>query len=239
MRLTLCSSLVLILLTSPLLAQVGHDPASTPYRDIRYAKTITALVGDIGGNGGKLGVGPHDGRSLGGRFDLRLSAPVTFGLTFAKATLKRLVVSADDSLATRVTGPEDQDVTFIEGTLQLNITGRKTWHRFAPFISGSVGWMHGSDLKGGIARDSSGYRFGNKIYLVPTAGVNLHVTDNFALRFEARQMFWKLSYPISYTQEPAAQPASDENRSNAVLPDGKRDQWSGAREFRAGLSVSF
>ncbi|HWA15931.1 MAG TPA: hypothetical protein VG817_05845, partial [Gemmatimonadales bacterium] len=59
------------------------------------------------------------------------------------------------------------------------------------------------------------------------------------IRLEARQMFWKLNYPLAYTQEPAAQPSEDENKSNAVLPDGKRDQWSGARELRAGLSLSF
>jgi hypothetical protein len=237
MRFPFCAALVLLPLAAPLAAQVGHDPSSSPYRDIKNGKTITALVGDIGGNGGKIGVGPHDGRSYGGRIDLRLSAPVTFGLTFAKATVKRLIVSADDSVATRVTGPVDQDLTFIEASLQLNLTGRKTWHRLAPFLSGSVGWVHGSDLRAG--QDSSGFRFGNKIYLTPAAGLNLVITDNVALRLEARQMFWKLSYPQAYTNEPAAEPSTDENSSNAVLPDGKRDQWSGARELRAGLSISF
>ncbi len=239
MRFPLCAGLLLVSIAAPLTAQVGHNPASSPYRDIRYGKTFTALVGDIGGNGGKIGVGPHDGRSYGGRFDIRLSAPVTFGLSISKATLQRLVVSAADSVATRVTGPVDQDVTFIEAALQLNLTGRKTWHRLAPFISGSAGWMHGADLKASQGADSSGYRFGNKIYLTPSAGLNLVLTDNVALRFEARQMFWKLSYPLSYTNEPAAEPSTVENKSNAVLPDGKRDQWSGAREFRAGLSISF
>lgn len=237
MRFPLCAALFLLPLATPLAAQVGHDPSSSPYRDIRNSKTITALFGDIGGNGGKLGVGPHDGHAYGGRVDIRLSGPVTFGVTFAKATVKRLIVSADDSVATRVTGPVDQDLTFIEGSLQLNLTGRKTWHRLAPFLSGSVGWVHSTDVP--ATQDSSGFRFGNKIYLTPAAGVNLVITDNIALRFEARQMFWKLGYPLSYANEPAAEPSTDEDRPNAVLPDGKRDQWSGAREFRAGLSISF
>jgi hypothetical protein len=231
--------LALCVVALPLAAQVGHDPAHSPYRDITKSKTITVLYGDIGGDGGKVGVGPHNGHAAGVRAELRLSGPVSFGLTFAKGTLERLVVSAEDSVDNRVDGPVDQEMTFVEGTLQLNLTGRKTWHRLAPFIGMSVGYVHGADLKASQAADSSGYRFGGKLFFTPSVGVNLHVNSLIALRFEARQMFWKLSYPLGYVQEPSAQPSNDENSSNAVLPDGKRDQWSGARELRAGLSISF
>lgn len=230
----LCSCLI----AAPVAAQVGHDPAHSPYRDIAHSKTITAMYGDIGGDGGKVGVGPHNGHAYGVRAELRLSGPVTFGVSFAKGKLERLVVSAEDSVDNRVDGPVEQDMTFIEGSLQLNITGRKTWHRLAPFIGMSVGYVHGSDLKASQATDSSGYRFGGKLYFTPSAGVSVHLNSVVALRFEARQMFWKLSYPLSYTGEPAAQPGDEEN-SNSVLPDDKRDQWSGARELRAGLSISF
>lgn len=238
MRLSI-SCLVLCLAASPLAAQVGHDPAHSPYRDITKSKTISVYYGDVGGDGGKVGVGPHNGHSTGIRAELRLSGPVTFGLAFAKAKLERLVVSAEDSVDNRVDGPVDQDLTFFEGTLQLNVTGRKTWHRLAPFVGMSVGYVHGSDLKPSQAADSSGYRFGGKLYFTPAVGVNLHLNSIVAVRLEARQMFWKLSYPLAYVQQPAAEPPSDENDNNAVLPDGKRDQWSGARELRAGLSISF
>jgi hypothetical protein len=226
------------LIAAPLAAQVGHDPAHSPYRDITHAKTITAFFGDIGGDGGKIGVGPKNGHAYGIRAELRLSGPVTFGVTFAKAKLERFVVSAEDSVDNRVDGPVEQDMTFLEGGLQLNLTGRKSWNRLAPFIGMAIGYVHGADLDQEVEADSSGYRFGGKLYFTPSAGVNIHLNSVVAIRLEARQMFWKLSYPLSYTGEPAAQPGDDEH-SNAVLPDGKRDQWSGARELRAGLSISF
>jgi hypothetical protein len=219
-------------------AQVGHDPASSPYRDITHGKSVTLLVADVGGNGGKVGVGPHHGRSYGARFDFRLSAPIQFGLTVARAELERFVVSADDSVDNRRDGPVDQNLTMIEATMQLNITGKKTWHRLAPFISGSAGWTRGSDLPSSVS-DSSGFKFGSKLYLVPAIGVRAFVTKSLFLRLEARQLFWKLNYPLAYTQEPAAQPSTDPDRPNAVLPDGKRTQWSGARELRAGLGFAF
>jgi hypothetical protein len=219
-------------------AQVGHDPSRSPYRDIVHGKSVTLLVGDVGGDGGKVGVGPQNGQSFGARFDLRLSAPLQFGLTVAKAQLERFVVSADDSVATRKKGPVDQDLTMIEATVQLNLTGKKTWHRLAPFLGASLGWTHSTNLPASVP-DSSGFKFGNKFYLVPGVGVRAFITQSLFLRLEARQIFWKLSYPLSYTQEPDAQPSTDPDHPNAVLPDGKRSQWSGARELRAGLGFAF
>lgn len=227
-----------LLVAGPVAAQVGHPPSSSPYRDIVNGKSLTVFYGDVGGNGGKIGVGPHNGSAWGARVDIRLSAPLQFGLGFERANLERFVVSADDSVATRKTGPFDQDLTMIEATMQLNLTGKKTWHRLAPFISGSAGWTKGSDLPKSVS-DSSGFKFGSKIYLVPAVGLRAFITQSLFLRLEARQLFWKLNYPSSYIREPRAQPSSNPDRPNAVLPDGKRTQWSGARELRAGLGFAF
>lgn len=231
---------VLTLATAlPLSAQVGHAPASSPYRDIPNGKSLMVLVGDVGGNGGRIGVGPHNGRSYALRFDVRIGTPLNFQATIGKAQLERLVVSADDSVATRVKGPVDQALTMFEAGFQLNLTGKKTWNHLAPFIGAGIGYAHGASLPAGAPQDSSGYKFGGKIYLVPSLGTRIFLGNSLHLRLEARQLFWKLSYPLSYTDEPAAQPSTDPNHPNAVLPSGKRDQWSGGREFRLGLGFSF
>jgi hypothetical protein len=238
MRLILLGT-ALVLSAGPLGAQVGHPPAHSPYRDIAHGRSVTVLLGDFGGDGGTIGVGPHHGTSYGLRFDLRLSAPVQFGFSLARARLERFVVSAADSVATRTKGPVDQNLTMIEAALQLNLTGRKSWHRLAPFLSGSLGFTHGSDLPASAPKDSSGYSFGSRFYLVPAVGVRVMVSNALSLRLEARQVFWKLSYPVSYTQEPAAQPSTDPNKSNAVLPANKRNEWTGGRELRLGLGFAF
>jgi hypothetical protein len=238
MRLAVLITTAACLVARSLSAQVGHDPAHSPYRDIVHGKSVTIMIGDVGGNGGQVGVGPHNGRSYGARFDLRLSAPVQFGITVARAELERFVVSAADSVATRKKGPVDQNLTMIETTLQLNLTGKKTWNHLAPFLSGSLGWTKGSGLPASV-QDSSGFKFGSKLYLAPAVGVRAYITQSLFLRLEARQLFWKLSYPLAYTLEPAAQPSTDPDHPNAVLKDGKRSQWSGARELRAGLGFAF
>lgn len=231
-------ALGLVVFTAPLAAQVGHDPQHSPYRDILRGKSVTFLYGDVGGDGGKLGVGPHDGQSYGVRFDVRLGTPVQFGLTIAKANLKRLIVSADDSVDNRVDGPVDQSLTMFEAALQLNLTGRKSWHHLAPYLATSLGYQSGSSLPASQP-DSSGYKFGSKFYVSPAVGVRIFLGQTLHLRLEARQLYWKLSYPTAYRLEPAAQPSSDPDKPNAVLTGNKLDEWTGGRELRAGLGFTF
>ncbi len=234
----LTSTVILLVLAAPLAAQVGHAPNASPYRDIPRGRTVTLLVGDVGGNGGSIGVGPHHGQSYGVRFDARLGAPLQIGLTVARAELERLVVSAADSVSNRVDGPVKQSLTMVELGLQLNITGRKSWHRLAPFIGGAAGYADGSGLPAGV-KDSSGYKFGGKLYFAAGGGLRVVISNALQLRLEARQLFWKLKYPLSYISDPAAQPSGDPNHPNSVLPGNKREEWSGARELRGGLSYSF
>jgi hypothetical protein len=235
----LTTTLTLMALAGPLAAQVGHEPNSSPYRDIPYGRSLSLLVGEIGGNGGSIGVGPHNGQSYGVRFDVRVGAPVQLGFTVARGDLERLVVSAADSVANRVDGPVKQAVTMLEFAVQINLTGKKSWHRLAPFIGGSAGFIHGADLPPTV-KDSSGYKFGGKIYLAPAAGVRVFLGKSLNIRLEARHLFWKLKYPLTYNLDPAAEPSGNPStHRNSVLPGSKSDEWSGGSELRAGLSYAF
>ena len=120
-------------------AQVGHPPQSSPYRDIRKGHTITAIGGYFGGDGGTLGIGPHDGPLYGGRYDIRTGGTIQLGLGVIYGDLERFIVNPNVPEAERRTGPVKQSVTFAEVALQFNLTGGKTWHRLAPFVGASGG----------------------------------------------------------------------------------------------------
>jgi hypothetical protein len=93
-----------------------------------------------------------------------------------------------------VSGPVDQNVTFIEGVVTFNITGGKTWHGLAPFVS----LIGGAAIGSSTPADPSGYNFGNKGFFAPTAGFRFFLGDRLHLRGEVRGNFWKLSYPPSF-----------------------------------------
>src|SRR6185369_16680575 len=108
-------------------AQVGHPPQSRPYHDIHKGSSITFIGGYFMGNGGRAGVGPRDGYTFGARFDFHAARPLEFGLGVEYGALQRNIVDPTQPPGERVSGPVDQNVTFIEGLVTFNITGGKTW----------------------------------------------------------------------------------------------------------------
>ena len=224
----------LLALAAPAAAQVGHRPDSSPYRDIRKGHTFTAMFGQFGGNGGRFGIGPHDGQTYGFRYDVRSGSTIQIGLGFARGNLDRLIVNPFVELVNRVSGPVKQTVTFAEVNLQFNLTGGKTWHRLAPFVGSGVGMTFPSSTPA----DTSRFELGHKIYLAPNAGVRIFITDRLHLRGEARAVFWKLKYPTTFTDEPALEPGTTDH-PNAVITDGRTSEWTSSPWLQVGLGYSF
>ena len=211
-------------------AQVGHPPGGSPYRDIPKGHTVTGFGALLGGTGGRFGIAPHDGTLLGIRYDIRTGSTIQFGLGFARGTLERLIVDPFVVLEDRVRGPVDQTVSFAEVNLQFNVTGGKTWHRLAPFL----GVGTGITLPSGTAADTSGFELGHKIYFAPHAGFRFFLTDRLHLRTDARVLFWKLSYPASFTRAPPDEPEAD-----PVITDGNTSEWTTTSWLQVGLGFSF
>jgi hypothetical protein len=187
---TLTVTLALALLApGALLAQVGHPPGKSPYRDIRKGHTFTPFAAFFAGDGGRFGVAPHDGWVYGFRYDIRTGSTIQMGLLLGHGQMERLIL---DSLVAggQVTGTVDQSTTFVEADLQLNLTGGKTWNRLAPFIGAGIGlaWAEEPDR---------GFELGTRFTFAPHAGLRLFVTDRIHLRGDARVLFWKLTYPNS------------------------------------------
>ncbi len=211
-------------------AQVGHAPSASPYRDIVDAHSITPVVGYFAGSGGKFGIGAHNGYTYGLRYDLRAGKTVQFGFSAARSALDRFIVDPFVALARRRTGPFDQATTFLDATVQFNVTGAKTWHGLAPYTGVTLGVAFGEDL----AADTSGYDFGTKFYVGPQLGTRFFLTQNLHLKAEVRAMFWKVNYPTSFGDEPPEEPGTPE-APNAVIPDGRFDEWTLNPWFQVGL----
>jgi hypothetical protein len=221
---------MLLALPASAIAQVGHPPRSSPYRDIRKGHTFTAMGGYFKGNGGKFGIGPHGAAVFGARYDIRSSSALQIGIGVYHGSLERLVVDPFVVLANRVKGPVKQAVTFAELALQFNLTGGKTWHRLAPYVAASGGVA----FAGSTPTDTSTYKFGKKLYLAPAIGFRYFVTDRLHLRAEARATFWKLNYPPTFQQAPREDPTAP-----PVLAGSSTREWTSSRWLQAGLGYSF
>jgi hypothetical protein len=179
-------------------AQVGQDPARSPYRDIVRGAGPVVFVGRLTGDRGRAGVGPGDALSLGLRYELSLGRAMV--LQFSTALLKgdRFIVNpaADSASPNRRIGPVDTDVLLTEMGLQLRLTGAKTWHGLAPYLGAGVGLAFDARSPGDTTL--SGYRFGTKATMAGIVGVRWHPARRVTVHADAHALFWRLRYPVSF-----------------------------------------
>jgi hypothetical protein len=213
---TIALSAALALISTSAVAQVGHSPQSSPYRDIRKGHTFTITGGYFGGDGGTLGIGPHSGPVYGARYDIRTGGTIQLGFGITHGALERFIVDPSAPEATRKNGPVNQSVNFAEVSLQFNVTGGKSWHRFAPFVSASGGLGFSSNTPA----DTSGFDFGNKFFFAPSIGTRVFLSNRLHLRAEARATFWKLKFPVSFRPEPTP------SNPTPVVITTELDEWN-------------
>lgn len=202
-------------LPAPLLGQVGHDPANSPYRDIRNRSNVVATGWKIGGGGGQLDIGPTDGELLGLRYEMRLTGPSDAMLDISYGRFQRLVPDPGAPEDEQLSGPVQQSVLMVTAGLSVLLTGDKTWNGFAPYVGGSLGLGFGGD----VAADSSGYRFNAKFVSGPHLGIRYYATSALSLRLEGRLLFWRLKYPSSFYTAPARAPDDPPLLSQEIDPD--------------------
>ena len=168
--------------TVQLSAQVGHDPAHSPYRDILLHSGPVFFVGHLGADRGTAGAGTSNALTLGARYEIPAGRAVHFQFTGAYLHGDRFIIDprADSSAPARRTGPVKSDLGLFEIGMQLRLTGGKTWHGLAPYAGTGLGLMFDVNSPGDTT--GSGYQFGTKL----------------------RAHFWRLKYPLSFHEQRAA-----------------------------------
>jgi hypothetical protein len=219
------------LIGGPLRAQVGHDPSRSPYQDLRYGQFLSLTGGYMLGAGGKLGIGPHDGRVVAIRHEFLGDRPLSIALGGGWARLDRKYADTAALIqANRIKGPVQNDIYFGEFIAQLNLVGGRSWHGLAPYVNLGLGLVHGEK----VPEDISGYKFGTRFYIAPGAGVRVFLSRRLFVRLEARSIFWNLRYPTHFRTDPDVfgplQP---------LLPDPALKEWSPVPMLHAGFGYAF
>ncbi len=184
--------------TTTALAQVGHLPENSPYKDMRIKQALVFYGGLMSGGEGNAGVGPTDGPVGGARWEITVGAPSILFLGLSLANLERPLVKLDDPPDTRFFGSANQRIVMVDAGLNFVLTGRKTWRGLAPYLG--VGF--GMALGGSVPEDSSGYTFKTKFHIDPTIGIRFHPSPRFHFRIEGRAVTWRLSYPPQFFEDP-------------------------------------
>ena len=190
--------------TVQLSAQVGHDPAHSPYRDILLHSGPVFFVSHLGADRGTAGAGTSNALTLGARYEIPAGRAVHFQFTGAYLHGDRFIIDprADSSAPARRTGPVKSDLGLFEIGMQLRLTGGKTWHGVAPYVGTGLGLMFDVNSPGDTT--GSGYQFGTKLTIAFASGVRWYPARRVMINGDLRAHFWRLKYPLSFHEQRAA-----------------------------------
>jgi hypothetical protein len=213
-------------------AQVGHDPARSPFRDVVTRQHLTLLGGRFGGSRTDPGVGARPGMLAALRFESRLSGPLDLSVSFARINSTRWVV---DPLVPppRTTGPVDYTLLASDVSFNLNLTGAKSWRGLAPYVSFGIGLVSPTTTR----TDNGGYKAGSNFALIPGLGARFYLARHWALRAEVRDYYFRYEWPLAYF---TPTDASGNPVPNPVLPLTASDkQWTHNAALSLGLTYAF
>ena len=179
---------------SRLVAQVGHLPEHSPFRDVTTRQELTFSIGHFGGNEAKAGVGARAAQSLGFRFRSQLSGPLDLVFRTNYIGSRRLVIDPTKPDSIRRTGVIDYGIIETDLGLTLTLTGAKTWHGLAPWLGFGFGVTFATHSR----TDPGGYKAATNFSIVPAIGTSLLLNRQLGLEFEIRDNTIRYEWPLAY-----------------------------------------
>lgn len=205
-------------------AQVGHAPSSSPYEDVKYGQTLTAFGGWLNIKRDPAGVSPDPAAFGQLRYDIAVGGPALLFARYTMAPTQRNVLIPAVPVAQRILKTSNTNMHIMDAGIDLALTGRKSWHRLVPTLSGAAGLV--SDF---AAADTGAYQFGTKFTVSYGVGLRHMRANGVQFRVDATNFLWQYDYPDRYFVA-----ASD---SSAILTSSKsRSAWRGNWALAAGIA---
>jgi hypothetical protein len=196
---------------------------------MRRAHGLQIGASYITGGRGSAGAGLTDLRVLGLRYELPFAGMfrAMFGLGYGRG--ERYVIDPAAPPESRRLGPDQDDAILAGGELQLLITGQKTWHNLAPYVTVGGGLAYGGAEPD---REAVGYKFGTKTYLTTGAGVRWYPARRFSLRADFCLFLWRLRYPPQYY-------VSIQDQPPVLAPEVEENEWTRHPSLRLAVGWTF
>jgi len=206
-------------------AQVGHDPATSPYEDLRGRQAATIGIGTLTPGRDPAGVAPKSGLMLTGRYDLQLTRPLWFFARLGVApSLERPIKDPLFTDAQRDAGTERLPLVLTEAGLTMNLTGNKSWRHVVPQVHGAIGLV----TAGAPRFDLGGYKVGSAFTVSYGLGARVATGRAWELHADLTRMHWKYTYPDAYAAG-----------SDPLVSSGQLGPWVGNTILQIGVSRFF
>ena len=175
-------------------AQVGYDPAHSPYRDLDQPHEWSFLVGHYTARSDPAGVEPQGGELFGLLYGWHAGGPIYLMSQLSRISSQRLVVDPSQPAASRDLGIADWPLYALEGAMAVSLTGNRTYRGFMPLANFGVGLMSDRHTRS----DVGDFSFGTRFEFTWGAAVRWVATDRWALRADWTNRFFSMGYPETY-----------------------------------------
>jgi hypothetical protein len=178
---------------------VAAQTIESAYRFLDFRQSASVFGGRIVTNPGSLDLGPKSGTIFGVRYDFDTAGPFVLEAEFGWITATRAVQDTVPEDTTRMTVGE-ADFGAITGSvaLRFNITGPRTWHGLLPYLLFGLGFTKDLASEAAVEKDLPAdvrYDFGSRFTATIAGGVEWLATSRVGLRFDVRNMLWKVKTP--------------------------------------------
>jgi hypothetical protein len=199
------------------LAAAGPAAAQSvgsPYDFVRTSHGLHAYATYVFTDRGTIGTGPHSAPALGLGYGIRISGPFAFDSRIAFMPTSRTVftvdpeadpdaVREDPTVGLEEIGTADLSLLLADVSLRFNITGPRTWNNLQPYAllgaGAVVGLAADHAAEEGLPEDADlRVRFSNGVTGHFGGGVEWHIADRFTIRFDARDVLWRLHVPTGF-----------------------------------------
>jgi hypothetical protein len=214
-------------------AQVGHDPAHSPFVDVDYRQELSLVSGPYAAKKDPAGVAPIGGSAIDLFYAWRAGGPAYLTAELGTITSHRTVLDPRKPAATRDLGARSWPLYTVDAGLSLALTGAKSYHRFIPMVRGGVGVV--SDFRS--EADTGDFKFGTRFALSWGAGIRWVPGGRWQVRADWTNRLYTVSYPTTYYSPPQT------TGGNPVPPilanDVAKSRWTNNSAFTLGLSYLF
>jgi hypothetical protein len=219
---------LLLILGNAIGAQVGHEPARSPYIDLEHKQELTFLAGQFHGHRDPANVGPQSGLLTGAHYEFRAGGPAYLVAEIARIASERRVINPFKVGAARELGNENRALYTADIGLGLGLTGAKSWHHIVPELSGGLGLI--SDFR--RQADSGGFKFGTRFALNWGGGIRVVPGGKWQIRGDIKNRLYTVGYPEAFYLTPSG-------GAPVVATTQAKSFWLNNPAFTLGVSRLF
>lgn len=216
-------------------AQVGYDPAHSPFRDIEHSQEIAIYSGYYHAKPDVARVAPQSGPVIGAHYQWRMAGPASLTFDFGRVASERQVLDPEQPANCqqsagncRSLGTYRWPLYTFDGTLAMSLTGARTYHHLSPELRSGFGLVSDFHNK----PDLGDFGFGTRFAFLWGAGVRWLPGGRYGIRVDVLNHLYTVRYPGSYYQ-----PAAD--TTQILTSSQRRSVWLNNPAITIGVSYRF